>query len=97
MIKSSQPLTLTEVSDLAGDSEKATAIKAFIKRFDKTKVEKAKELKEKLEKLEIIKLKPTHITKIIDFMPQDAEDVHKILSDVSLDQDEINKILEAIK
>ncbi|MGC9309502.1 MAG: RNA polymerase Rpb4 family protein, partial [Candidatus Nanoarchaeia archaeon] len=69
----------------------------FIKEFVKTKPEKAKEIREKLEKLDMLKLKPRHITKIIDFMPEDAEDLNKIISDASLNQEETNKILQAIK
>lgn len=97
MIKKSEPLTLPEVISLSGDTEKEKAVNDFIKEFVSMKPEKAKELKEKLAGLDIIKLKPRHIVKIIDFMPQDAEDLNKIISDASLNQEEISKVLQTIK
>lgn len=97
VIKEQTPLTLVEVANLAGDSDKAKTIKSFVKHFSKGKIEKVKEMKEELKKLDLIKLKEEHIVKIIDFMPTDAEDLIKVLADVSLTQDENNKILEVVK
>jgi len=45
----------------------------------------------------MIKLKADHIVKVIDFLPEDASDVNKIFSDVSLDENETNKILDIVK
>jgi len=97
VIKEQTPLTLAEVVDLAGDSEQAEKVKSFIKKFNKMKVEKAKEMEEELKKLDLIKLKEEHIVKIVDFMPEDVVDLSKILVDVSLDQEEVNKILDVVK
>ena len=97
MITEKKPLTLVEVVDLVGDGEKSGKIKSFVKQFSKDKIEKVKELKEELEKLELLKLKEEHIVKIADFKPADAEDLIKVLPDVSLNQDEVNKILEISK
>jgi len=96
-IKEQTPLTFPEVIELAGDGEKATEIKSFIKKFTKMKPEKAREMKEDLTKLDLIKLKADHIVNIVNFVPQDSEDLIKILPGVSLDQDDINKILEVVK
>jgi len=93
MIKESTPLTLAEVSELAGEGETAEQIKEFIKRFTKMSVKKAREVKEELQKLDLIKLNEEQIVKIVDFMPEDATDLTKVLPGASLDQDEINKIL----
>jgi len=97
MIKNLEPLTLAEVSDLIGKEEKSEKLKIFIKHFNKMPVKKAVEMKESIKKLGLIKLKDEHIVKIIDFMPEDAEDLSKILQGVSLDQNEADKILEIIK
>ncbi len=97
MIKNSTPLSMTEVADLVGKGEKQDAIKKFIKQFSKIDIKKTKELKKELETLGLLKLKTEHIVKIIDFLPEDSEDLIKLLSDVSLDQDEINKIIEIVK
>ena len=90
------PITMAEVSALAGDSEKGEAIKKFIKQFTKMPVEKARELKEELKALDLIKLKDSHIVKIVDFMPTDASELNKVIIEVSLDQEEITKILEVV-
>lgn len=72
---------------------------AYAKRFSKLKIEKVGELKEELKKLDIMKLKERHIAKIIDLLPEDTEDLRKIFvgEEVSLDQNEIEKILAVVK
>jgi DNA-directed RNA polymerase subunit F len=96
-IKEEKPITMAEVASLVGDSEKATSIKDFIKGFVKTSAKEALEMKEELRALNILKLKETHIVKIIDFLPLDAIELNKILIEVSLDQEEISKILDVVK
>ncbi len=96
-IKEEKPITMAEVVALAGDSDKAVAIKKFIKDFNKMPAEKAIEMKEELTALDLIKLKDMHIVKIIDFMPTDASELNKVLIDVPLDQEEVNKILDVVK
>ena len=99
MIKEITPLTFAEVSDIVGGGEKAKKIKDFIKKMqDKPLLlDKAKALKEELKDLNLLKLKDEHIVKIVDFLPEDGADLSKVLPEVSLDQDEVNKILDVIK
>jgi DNA-directed RNA polymerase subunit F len=97
MITKKVPLTLPEVVKLVGDSEKADKIKAFAKEFTNMKVEKAKELKEKLSSLGIVQLNEESIVNLVNFMPQDAQDVLKVLERVSLSQEDVTKILETLK
>ncbi len=97
MIKDSKPLTLAEVADLAGDSDREKEVKSFIKKFSNISVEKAKEMKEELSQLDLIKLREKHLVKIVDFMPESAVEINKVIADVSLNQDEVNKILEVVK
>ena len=89
-----RPITMAEVVSLAGDSEKAEEIKKFIKSFNNMDVAKAIEMKEELKALDLIKLKDEHIVKIIDFVPKDASELNKVIIEVSLDSDEVAKILE---
>ena len=96
-IITSQPLTLAEVSELAGDTDKEKEVKIFIKKFTKMTAEKAKQMKEEITALNLLKLKEDSIIKIVDFKPSDATDLNKILADVSLDQEEVNKILDVVK
>jgi len=44
----------------------------------------------------LIKLKEEHIVKIVDFMPSDASELNKVIIEVSLDAEEVNKILEVV-
>jgi DNA-directed RNA polymerase subunit F len=89
-----RPITMAEVVSLAGDSEKAEEIKTFIKNFNDMDVAKAIEMKEELKALDLIKLKDEHIVKIVDFTPKDASELNKVIIEVSLDADEVTKILE---
>ncbi len=94
MIRKSKPLSMAESKEFI--DSKAEII-SFINKFTKLKHEKAKELREKIENLNMVKIKETHICKIIDLLPKDKEDINKIFVDVSLDQDETQKILDTIK
>ena len=93
-VKEERPITMAEVVALAGDSDKAEEIKKFIKKFNKMDVKKAEEMKAELKALDLIRLKDSHIVKIVDFVPKDASELNKVLIEVSLDADEVTKILE---
>jgi DNA-directed RNA polymerase subunit F len=69
----------------------------FIKNFTALNTKDAKELKSDLTNLDLMKLKDEQIIKIIDVLPANSEDLNKILSGVSLDENETKKILDAIK
>ncbi len=97
MITKINPLSMTESLEYLGEEkESETELKKFIKKFVKIKSEKAKEMQKKLEEINLLKMKPEHMVKIIDVMPEDAESLNKIFNDVSLDEDETKKILEAV-
>ncbi|MCL6500829.1 MAG: hypothetical protein K6T16_02235 [Candidatus Pacearchaeota archaeon] len=101
MIRESKPITLAEARELLKkvDTDKAKAVADFIKKFTKLSAADAVKLKQALIALDIAKFKEEEIVKLVDFRPEDAEDVRKIFagSDISLDQDEITKVLEALK
>ncbi|MGB9708238.1 MAG: hypothetical protein ACPLXC_02860 [Candidatus Pacearchaeota archaeon] len=101
MIKDKKPITLAEVRELLKDSKEAKAKAAgdFIKKFTKLSAAEAERLKKGLMSLDIVQLKEEDVVKIVDFMPEDAEDLRKIFSgyDISLEQDEITKILQILK
>lgn len=98
MIKNTIPLSMAESTEYIGETkENEIELKKFIKRFVKLNPEEAKKMKAKLESLGLMKLKTEYITKIIDFLPEDTESLNKIFTDVSLDEDESKKILDAIQ
>lgn len=100
MILDRTPLTLSEVETILKDiedNEKKQEMEIYLKKFLKLKPEKAKKMKEELEQLDLLKLKREHIVKVVDLVPEDNSDLNKIFTDVSLNEEESNKILEIVK
>lgn len=98
MIKETKPLSMAESLEyITGDDDKSAEIKGFIKKFIGISAGDAKKLREKLEAFDMIKLKPEYIVKVIDLLPENSENLNKIFTDVSLDEDETKKILDAVK
>jgi len=98
MIKNSEPLSMAEsISYINKDEGSGAEVIGFIKKFTKLKPEKAAEMRGNLEKLDLIKMDKNHMTKIIDLLPKDGEELNKIFTDIGLDEDETKKILDAIK
>ena len=97
MIRYREPLSMTESLEYIEDKKDSEAdIKKMIKKFVKLKPEEAKKIREKLSSLGLIKLKQEYISKVIDIMPENQDNLNKIFTDVSLDEDESKKILDAI-
>lgn len=94
VIKEETPLTIAEVNSLIGKLNDGKKVEEFIKQFKIGSVEDALEMKKELESLNILKLKKTDIIKIVDFKPQDASELNKVLCELSLDKEEIEKILK---
>ncbi|MEK6842490.1 MAG: hypothetical protein AABX84_01630 [Nanoarchaeota archaeon] len=94
IIINNEPLSMAEVG---GYLDKDAETMKFIKKFTKIGHKEAKDFRKKLESLDFMKMKPGHISKIIDIMPEGQEDLNKIFMETSLDEDESNKILDTIK
>ena len=100
MIKERQPLSMAEAKDIIGNLKETDNIRdtrIFIKKFSKLDSKKAKELREELEKLGILKIKSSDIAKVIDILPEDAQEINKIFIEVTLDAEETNKIINTVK
>ncbi len=100
MIKSIKPLTMAEVKEIASkleENDKTKAISAHIKKFVKIDLDNAKKLREEIAALNNAKLKEQDISKIVDIMPKDAEDLRKVMVDTDLNQNEITQILAIVK
>lgn len=95
MILKQDPLSMAEVKKIVKDDN--PELEKFIKGFVSLKPEDSENMKKELEGLAILKMKPEHAAKIIDLMPEDASDTNKIFADVSLDEEEIGKILGVVK
>lgn len=88
---------MAEAQALLADREETKAVKDYFEKFTKLSQDKSLDLQKEIEKIGNIKLKHTHIVKIADFLPRDAEDVHKIVNDVSLTEQEVAAILDVVK
>ena len=100
MILDRTPINMNEVQEIINeieDSPKKEQMDLYLKKFMKTTSEQAKKIKGDMETLDSIKVKRDHIVKIVDLLPSDVSDLNKIFTDVSLNEEEINKILEIIK
>ncbi|MBS3080867.1 hypothetical protein J4221_05325 [Candidatus Pacearchaeota archaeon] len=100
MIIEKTPLTMNDVARILKDlpnSEKKQEMELFLKKFIKASPSQEKKIKEDLEKLDLIKLKREYSIKTLDLLPEDFSDINKIFTDVSLNEDETNKILGIIK
>ena len=93
-IRNNEPLSMAEVAEyLDKDSETMK----FIKKFTKTTPKEAREIRKKLDEFDMMKMKSDLISKIIDVMPENQEDLNKIFIGTGLDEDESKRILDAIK
>lgn len=96
MILNKSPLTLAEVKTLINNMEEKE-ISNYIKTFCKISQKDAEKLKSELQELNNPKLNDEKIVKIVDFLPNDMEDLGKILNEVSLSEEESNAILNIVK
>jgi len=92
-----RPLTLKEAQELVKANEGQEEIIPYFKKFVKLKAKEVAEMKKELEELNNHKIKSEHIVKIIDFLPEDASDVNKIFTEISLDENEIKQITDIVK
>lgn len=101
MITEKSSISLAETKEMLKDidTDKSKKINTFIKKFVKIKEEEAKKLRIEIDKLDIPKLGRDEITKIIDILPEDPEDLRKIFSggDINLNQEETTKILDTVQ
>ena len=97
MIVSREPISMAEVAEYIKDNENSEELGKFIKKFTKLDEKEVEGLRKSINEAGIIKIKKEHVSKIIDVLPETAEDVNKIFADAGLDENEIQKILETTK
>lgn len=97
MILSKKPLSLVEVKEYRKKADEDKPIDIYLNKFCETTKDKAKKLAESIIALNNPKIKQEHIVKIIDLMPEDAEDLNKIFNEMSLTEEEANAVLSVVK
>lgn len=77
---------------------RAQKTEEYLNMFVELKPEDVKEMKEKIEKLGIHRLKPEHITKLIDVMPQSVEEAKSVLSayPITVSNENLKSIIDVI-
>lgn len=96
MIKEMKALSIVETKEIADANEGREDMAEYFKKFIKVSAKDAAEMRKELEDLDNHKIRQEHIAKIIDFLPEDASDINKIFTDVSLDEGEIKQITDVI-
>ncbi|MBS3174532.1 hypothetical protein J4440_01505 [Candidatus Woesearchaeota archaeon] len=101
-----KPIAMSGVRHMLDETKKngkelnfrAEKVHVYLSEFTKLNKKEVDSLYEKIKSLNISKLRDRHIIKIIDLMPTDPESLKIIFSGeaLSLKQEEINQILEAI-
>ncbi len=98
MIKNNKALSMIESLEyIKSSKDEGKEIKGFIKKFSNIKIEDAKELRKKIEELRILKLDDRSISKIIDALPENQEELNKIFVGISLDSEESEKIFGLVR
>jgi len=98
MIKENISLSIIESLEYVNSKNESEAkIKKFMENFKKLDLKKAENLRKKIEEMKLLKVKSSHISKIIDLVPENKESLNKIFTDVGLIEDESKQILDAIE
>jgi len=97
MILETRPVPMAEAQALLAAHDSTKPVADYFKTFTPLKEEKATELVAALRGLNNLKLKESHFVKCADFLPRDAEGVHKIVNDISLTEQEVAAILDVVK
>ncbi|MBS3118997.1 hypothetical protein J4417_04980 [Candidatus Woesearchaeota archaeon] len=102
-----KPLTMAEVAAEIKDIERrdteldfrSNKTKEYLEMVEIISEDKAKKLKKKIEELNFTRLKEVHIVKLIDLLPQTADEVKVILQAYSLNlsKKDMESLAEAIK
>ena len=91
------PVPLADIKDYIKDLDDKKPLEDYLKKFSKTKKEKAHEIIEGVRALDNPKIKETDLVKIADFSPTTIGEVNKIFTELNLTEDEANAILDIIK
>lgn len=88
---------MAEVAKYRKDVTEKKAIDEYLDKFCKIPAEKAKSIRDGLNALNNPKINDELIVKVIDFMPEDVEEVNKIFNEMGLTEEEAKAILDVVK
>jgi DNA-directed RNA polymerase subunit F len=96
-VLSRTPIAISSVTQYISDFEDKQALEKYLKTFSKLEAKKAEALVEDLMSLSNAKIKLSDSVKVADLLPKTVEELNKIFNDVSLSEEESNKILDIVK
>ncbi|MEK6926747.1 MAG: hypothetical protein AABW50_05725 [Nanoarchaeota archaeon] len=96
MINNAEALSMPEAAEYI-DKDSRGEVLTFIKKFTKLKPKEAQDIRRKIISLDLMKIDEKSISKIIDILPENEEELNKIFWGMSLDEEESKKILDIIK
>ena len=79
------------------DKDRKADVLAFVRKFTALKAKDGQEMRKKINDLGLIKIDNKNISKIIDILPENEEDLNKIFWGMSLDEEESKKVLDIVK
>jgi len=101
------PISLPELKEKLAEIEKrdkeltfrGNKVKDYLNKLIKLDTKQSGELKKKIQDLEIPRLKDRQITKIIDILPEDVDDLRAVFTGetTTVTQENLEKIIEAVK
>ena len=97
MILNKKPLSIAEVKEYVKDVEGKEALVKYMKKFGKVSKEQHNKMKKAIISLNNPKIKEENIAKVIDFLPEDHEDVNKIFPEANLNEEEAKALVEIVK
>lgn len=97
MILNRKPLNLAQVKEYSKELDSSLPIIEYLKSFSNLSIKDAEKLSQEIADLNNPKIKEEHITKVVDLLPRDSEDLNKIFNEVSLSEDEAKTLLEITK
>lgn len=97
MILSQKPVTIAEAKSYMKDIESKEEVTNYFKKFSSISLEDSNKMISELQALNNIKLREENFVKLVDFMPADAEELSKVLNEVSLTEEEAQAVLSIVK
>ena len=94
MIINRQPISIQEAKQFM---EKDSEMLAFANQVSEIDFKDAEKMFQELKGLNLIKLREEQIVKVVEFLPENIEDLNRIFAEVTLEEDEAKKIIDVIK
>jgi DNA-directed RNA polymerase subunit F len=97
MIIDKKPLSLAELKEYVKDLDGKEDLMKYLKLFGKASNEKAIKIKKEVKALNNPKIREDCIVKVIDFLPEDQEEINKIFVEANLNTEEADALAEIVK